>query len=164
MQNTACTAFTAPPTASIAPIEGPRLTLRLWREADRDPFRALNADPRVMRHFPSPLSADASDALMARIQRGFAENGFGLWALDIPRASPNARGSRPITALPASSASRARRLRPRRLKLPGGLRCRFKRRDLPQKRRHSRSKRASRASASKGSSPSRPSAMSRAGD
>lgn len=95
MQNTMGPAFTAPPTASIAPIEGPRLTLRLWREADREPFRALNADPRVMAHFPSPLSADASDALMARIQKGFAENGFGLWALDIRPGLPECAGLSP---------------------------------------------------------------------
>ena len=40
--------------------------LRLWNEADRSDFRRLNSDPRVMRFFPAPLSARASDALLER--------------------------------------------------------------------------------------------------
>ena len=38
--------------------------LRAWREEDKPPFRALNADPRVMAFFPSTLSASQSDALI----------------------------------------------------------------------------------------------------
>jgi N-carbamoylputrescine amidase len=34
-------------------IETPRLILRDWREEDLEPFAALNADPEVMRYFPS---------------------------------------------------------------------------------------------------------------
>ena len=33
-----------------------RLLLRRWCEADRAPFAAMNADPRVMEHFPKTLS------------------------------------------------------------------------------------------------------------
>ena len=32
-----------------------RLSLRRWRESDREPFAAMNADPEVMRWFPAPL-------------------------------------------------------------------------------------------------------------
>ena len=38
-----------------------RLILRPWEERDLEPFAALNADPRVMEHFPSVLSRTESD-------------------------------------------------------------------------------------------------------
>lgn len=41
----------------------PRLLLRRWTDADREPFAALNADPETMRHFPSTLERAASDEL-----------------------------------------------------------------------------------------------------
>ncbi len=59
-----------------------RLLLRPWRQSDRVPFAALNADPEVMRHFPAVLDRSASDAFVDRIEAGFAEHGFGLWAVE----------------------------------------------------------------------------------
>ena len=50
--------------------------------ADREPFAAMNADPEVMEHFPAPLTRDESDALVDRIEAGFDEQGWGLWALE----------------------------------------------------------------------------------
>ncbi|SDU41878.1 GNAT family N-acetyltransferase [Stappia sp. ES.058] len=47
-------------------LETDRLILRPWREADRAPFAALNADPCVMRYFPATLSREESDALILR--------------------------------------------------------------------------------------------------
>ncbi|MCX6626670.1 MAG: GNAT family N-acetyltransferase [Candidatus Solibacter sp.] len=38
-------------------LETPRLLLRPWREADREPFRRMNADPRVMQFFAAELRA-----------------------------------------------------------------------------------------------------------
>ncbi len=64
-----------------------RLLLRPWRDADRAPFAALNADPRVMEHFPSCLTAAESDALMDKIIAHFERRGFGLWAVQV-RAGP----------------------------------------------------------------------------
>ena len=55
----------------------PRLRLRAWRDADLAPFAAMNADPRVMEHFPAPLDRDASDALAERIRDHHARHGFG---------------------------------------------------------------------------------------
>ena len=46
-----------------------RLVLRAWRDTDLAPFAALNADPRVMEHFASPLSAAESDAMVERIRQ-----------------------------------------------------------------------------------------------
>jgi RimJ/RimL family protein N-acetyltransferase len=63
-------------------IETERLLLRRWRESDREPFAAMNADPKVMRHFPALLDRTASDALVDRIEANFDRCGFGLWALE----------------------------------------------------------------------------------
>jgi ribosomal-protein-alanine N-acetyltransferase len=60
-----------------------RLVLRHWHSGDRDLFAAMNADPEVMEHFPATLTRDESDAMVDRIEAGFAEHGFGLWALEI---------------------------------------------------------------------------------
>jgi len=43
----------------------------------------MNADPAVMEHFPELLSSRQSDELVERIESGFAEHGFGLWALEV---------------------------------------------------------------------------------
>lgn len=60
-----------------------RLILRRWREADRAPFRAINADPRGMEHFPGVLTASESDASYERIRRHFERHAFGLWAAEL---------------------------------------------------------------------------------
>jgi RimJ/RimL family protein N-acetyltransferase len=63
-------------------LRTPRLLLRRWREQDRAPFAAMNADAEVMRLFPAPLTAVESDALIADIEAHFERHGFGLWALE----------------------------------------------------------------------------------
>jgi RimJ/RimL family protein N-acetyltransferase len=60
-----------------------RLLLRRWSEEDREPFRRMNADPRVMEYFQSTLAAEMTDALMERNARHFEEHGFGLWAAEL---------------------------------------------------------------------------------
>jgi ribosomal-protein-alanine N-acetyltransferase len=60
-----------------------RLLLRHWQPEDRAPFAALNADPEVMEHFPAQLTRAESDAFVDRIEAGFAERGFGLWAVEV---------------------------------------------------------------------------------
>ena len=69
-------------------IRTARLLLRGWKDADRPPFAAVNADPAVMEHYPSPLSRAESDALADRIEAHFARHGFGLWAVEIPGVAP----------------------------------------------------------------------------
>jgi ribosomal-protein-alanine N-acetyltransferase len=59
-----------------------RLLLRRWRDTDREPFAALNADPVVMEHFPNRLTRDESDAFVDRIEAAFDEYGYGLWAVE----------------------------------------------------------------------------------
>jgi RimJ/RimL family protein N-acetyltransferase len=64
-----------------------RLVLRPWRDSDLPPFARLNADPRVMEYFPSLLTPQQSDEVVARIQANFAQHGFGLWAVEVPGAT-----------------------------------------------------------------------------
>ncbi len=59
-----------------------RLVLRQWREADREPFARLNADPEVMRYFPAPLDREQSDAMVSRIHDLIEAQGWGLWAVE----------------------------------------------------------------------------------
>lgn len=70
--------------AAIAPalLASPRLRLRPWQDADRDPFAAMTADTEVMRHFPAVLTREQSDAWIDRMSRKINERGWGLWALD----------------------------------------------------------------------------------
>lgn len=66
-----------PPT-----LTAERLVLRGWREEDRAPFAEMNADPAVMEHFPSTMTREESDAFVDRIERHFADRGYGLWVLE----------------------------------------------------------------------------------
>jgi RimJ/RimL family protein N-acetyltransferase len=63
-------------------LDGPRIRLRPWREADSPAFAALNADPAVMRHFAAPLTRAESDAFLARIRAHAARHGFCFWAVE----------------------------------------------------------------------------------
>lgn len=72
-----------PGPARRGQLETERLLLRRWREDDREPFAALNADADVMRLFPAPLSARESDTLIGDLEAHFERHGFGLWALEL---------------------------------------------------------------------------------
>jgi RimJ/RimL family protein N-acetyltransferase len=65
-----------------------RLLLRRWTPSDRGPFSELNADTRVMEHFPSVLTRAESDVLVDRIEAHFERHGFGLWAVEVPNQIP----------------------------------------------------------------------------
>jgi RimJ/RimL family protein N-acetyltransferase len=60
-----------------------RLLLRQWRDSDREPFAALNADPAVMEHFPALQTREQSDALIDRNIPDLDDRGWGLWALEV---------------------------------------------------------------------------------
>lgn len=74
--------------ARIPSLRTERLLLRPWRDSDLEPFARLNADPDVMRHFPSTLEPKESNALVARIRKHFDDHGFGLWAVEVPYVAP----------------------------------------------------------------------------
>jgi RimJ/RimL family protein N-acetyltransferase len=63
-------------------IHTERLVLREWRETDKQPYALLNADPEVMRHFPSQLSREQSDEMVDRMAAAWEQRGFGLWAAE----------------------------------------------------------------------------------
>lgn len=59
-----------------------RLLLRQWRDSDLEPFAELNADPEVMRFFPSTLTREASDRAVAVWMAEFKDRGWSNWAIE----------------------------------------------------------------------------------
>ena len=74
--------MTDTPGGYIPILTTERLQLRVFRDADREPLAALNADPEVMRYLGPPLTLDESDAMIERILRRWADDGHGLWAVE----------------------------------------------------------------------------------
>ena len=64
-------------------FQTPRLSLRRWRDADREPFAALNADPQVMQYFPAPVGREASDTSIDTWQSQFDAQGWSNWAAEL---------------------------------------------------------------------------------
>jgi RimJ/RimL family protein N-acetyltransferase len=64
-----------------------RLILRRWRDADRAPFAALNADPEVREFLQGTATRAASDAFVDAIERHWDQHGWGLWAVEVPEAA-----------------------------------------------------------------------------
>jgi len=60
-----------------------RLVLRQWRDADLDPWAAMNADPSVREFFPETLTREQSAASMARFRANLDERGWGWWAVEV---------------------------------------------------------------------------------
>ena len=63
-------------------IETERLTLRRFREADRDAVAGWNADPEYTRYLSGVQSREQSDEAFDRWERHWAEHGFGLLAVE----------------------------------------------------------------------------------
>lgn len=59
-----------------------RLILRPFEPRDAEPFAAINADPRAMRHFPATLDRARSDALIARLEEKRAREGLAFGAVE----------------------------------------------------------------------------------
>lgn len=81
--------MTAVLTPMQAPIEGPvleteRLILRPLEPDDVEPFADMNADPEVMRFFPTCLDRSKTEALIERMRTHFARHGFGWWVVEVP--------------------------------------------------------------------------------
>lgn len=64
-------------------ITTPRLLLRRWGDSDREPFAAMNVDPRVMEHFLGVMTREESDGFVNRILAQFEARGFGPWAVEV---------------------------------------------------------------------------------
>ena len=63
-------------------LQTPRLTLRHWREADRDDFAALHADPKVNADLGGPFSRAKSDKKLARYINAQTEHGYSRWVIE----------------------------------------------------------------------------------
>lgn len=59
-----------------------RLLLRGWQASDREPFAALNADPRVGEMLGGTLTRAQSDALVDSIVGRWRTHGSSLWAVE----------------------------------------------------------------------------------
>lgn len=69
--------------AEPAEFDTDRLRLRQWKDSDRAPYAAMNADPRVMEYFLSVQSREASDASIDAWSSAIAAGGFGNWAVEV---------------------------------------------------------------------------------
>lgn len=69
-------------------LQTERLILRPWRDEDRAPFAAMNADARVMEHFPSVLSREESDTLVDRLVAHDVTHGYTFWAVEVLGVTP----------------------------------------------------------------------------
>jgi 3-dehydroquinate dehydratase/shikimate dehydrogenase len=69
--------------ASLPTIHTSRLTLRSWQESDLAKFADLNADPEVMKYFPSTVSKEKSNSWVEKLQHRIKADGVGLHALTL---------------------------------------------------------------------------------
>ena len=63
-------------------LETGRLILRRWRDADRDPYAAMSADPAVMDWLDGTRSRAESDAQIDRFEAQLEQRGHGVLALE----------------------------------------------------------------------------------
>jgi 3-dehydroquinate dehydratase/shikimate dehydrogenase len=66
----------------MIPIVTERLILRPWRKEDKPAFAEINADPEVMRFFPSTLTRSQSDSLADRLAAAETEEGMTFFATE----------------------------------------------------------------------------------
>src|SRR4249920_2340998 len=64
-------------------LQTERLILRRWKDSDREPFAAMNANPRVMEFFPDVLTREESDQFIDRAESDIERYGFGLFAAEL---------------------------------------------------------------------------------
>lgn len=60
-----------------------RLGFRDWNDNDLDVFAEINADPKVMEHFPKPLNKEETKAFISRLQKHYKERGHNYFATEI---------------------------------------------------------------------------------
>lgn len=66
----------------MPPADTAHLRFREMTVADLDQLAALLGDPAVMRYYPAPKTREEAAAWIAWNQRNYAEQGYGLWAIE----------------------------------------------------------------------------------
>ncbi len=63
-------------------IQTPRIGLRNWLKKDHVPFAEMNADPEVMKYFPSVWSRSSSEMVLKKHHKFIDDSGFGFFAAE----------------------------------------------------------------------------------
>ncbi len=71
------------PSTRLVILETPRLVIRNWLETDRDLFREINCDPKVMEFFAVRRSHAEADAFLLRLNESILESGIGFYCLEL---------------------------------------------------------------------------------
>lgn len=71
----------------MIPLETERLLIRNWHDADRNLFREINRDSKVMEFFPRRRTHEEADVLMDRVRTMIEETGLGFYALEEKESS-----------------------------------------------------------------------------
>ena len=66
----------------IVELQTSRLKLRQWKNSDLIAFAKLNADPEVLKFYPSTLKKNESDDMAHKIKGLIAKRGWGFWAVE----------------------------------------------------------------------------------
>jgi ribosomal-protein-alanine N-acetyltransferase len=72
----------------MATIETPRLLLRHWRDADIEPWVAMNLDPRVNEFLFSTYPREFAESRAALRRRELDELGYGWWVVEVRGGTP----------------------------------------------------------------------------
>jgi RimJ/RimL family protein N-acetyltransferase len=102
----------------MKPVRTERLILRNWEERDRDLFFRINSNDRVMAFFPFRRDRAAADAMLDRLRREIAADGYGFAAVELAATGACAgfaglaRADYLEPALPAGAVENGWRLAP----------------------------------------------------
>ncbi|MCM2294273.1 GNAT family N-acetyltransferase [Allorhizobium sp. BGMRC 0089] len=67
----------------MIPLETSRLILRNWKDSDRDLFREINRDPKVMEFFPFRRTPEEADRLLERVRTLIETTDFCFYAVEL---------------------------------------------------------------------------------
>jgi RimJ/RimL family protein N-acetyltransferase len=59
------------------------MRLRAWRDADLEPWIAMNADSRVTEFFPRAYTRELSEASAAAMRHALDARGYGWWVVEL---------------------------------------------------------------------------------